>query len=402
MALTLRNTKGSKLTFNEMDGNFTYLEDLSNANLTTSAFNAFTGSASMTGSFTGSFVGDGSGLTGISGGSIETGSFATTGSNDFDGNQTINGSLSFSGSYAQATEYRLGVVGSTFYLNRSGSLGGGQNTYQTEIHHNGSKTQFKSDGSVRMELNGNVFQVQGDIDVTIGNQVTNAISASYFSGSFFGDGSQLTGISGGESNWYDGTTYLSSSVDVLVEGGISGSNISASGEIYAVNDVKVGSFVNTYDNSTTVGDGFLSFMRNSGDPFITLTRNAAQPNSEMSNITFKGYLNSNYYNKAKISVINGDATDSVNSTLAFSTKATGGLGTFQSSDIDLEIVSGSAVNIYRDTTLNGSLTVSGSEVLTLTPTHPLPSSPSTGSFAVSGSTPPIPYFYDGSSWNALY
>ena len=45
-------------------------------------------------SFTGSFVGDGSGLTGIPGVTpIATGSFATTGSNQFNGNQTITGSL---------------------------------------------------------------------------------------------------------------------------------------------------------------------------------------------------------------------------------------------------------------------------------------------------------------------
>jgi hypothetical protein len=183
----------------------------------------------FTGSFTGSFVGDGSGLTGISSGSIETGSLATTGSNTFIGDQTINGDLSFSGSYAQPTEYRLDVVGSTFHLNRSGSLGGGQNTYQTEIHHNGSKTQFKSDGSVRMELNGNVFQVQGDIDVTIGNQVTNAISASYFSGSFVGDGSGLTGVVKGTGTtnffpiWSDGSNKI------LQDSQLQQSNINGSG-----------------------------------------------------------------------------------------------------------------------------------------------------------------------------
>ena len=65
MSLTLRIDKGSELTFAEMDGNFTYLEDSSNSRLTTSSFNAFTGSASVTGSFTGSFAGDGSELTGV-------------------------------------------------------------------------------------------------------------------------------------------------------------------------------------------------------------------------------------------------------------------------------------------------------------------------------------------------
>ena len=66
MPLVLRNEKGSQLTFNEMDGNFTYLEGLDEEKLTTSSFNTFT-SSYTTGSFTGSFIGDGSGLTGIPG-----------------------------------------------------------------------------------------------------------------------------------------------------------------------------------------------------------------------------------------------------------------------------------------------------------------------------------------------
>ena len=50
-----------------------------------------------------------------------------------------------------------------------------------------------------------------------------------------------------------------------------------------------------------------------------------------------------------------------------------------------------------------SLHISGaSAVLTLTPQTPLPSGVPTGSFAVSSSVPPKPYFYDGTAWNALY
>jgi hypothetical protein len=48
----------------------------------------------------------------------------------------------------------------------------------------------------------------------------------------------------------------------------------------------------------------------------------------------------------------------------------------------------------------GSVTISN--VLTLTPQSPLPSGVATGSFAVSSSVPPKPYFYDGTTWNALY
>lgn len=51
-------------------------------------------------------------------------------------------------------------------------------------------------------------------------------------------------------------------------------------------------------------------------------------------------------------------------------------------------------------TITGSLTISN--ILTLTPQTPLPSGVATGSFAVSSSAPPKPYFYNGTSWNALY
>ncbi len=57
--------------------------------------------------------------------------------------------------------------------------------------------------------------------------VEGTVSASIFSGSFVGDGSNLTGISGGggsDSDWFDGTTYISSSVEIRVDGTISGSS----------------------------------------------------------------------------------------------------------------------------------------------------------------------------------
>lgn len=43
-----------------------------------------------------------------------------------------------------------------------------------------------------------------------------------------------------------------------------------------------------------------------------------------------------------------------------------------------------------------------SSILTLTPVNPLPTNVLTGTFAVSSSTPPKPYFWDGTDWNALY
>ena len=43
-----------------------------------------------------------------------------------------------------------------------------------------------------------------------------------------------------------------------------------------------------------------------------------------------------------------------------------------------------------------------SSILTLTPVNPLPTNVLTGTFAISSSTPPKPYFWDGTNWNALY
>lgn len=129
MPLVLREEKGSQLTFNEMDGNFTYLEELS-----------------QTGSFTGSFIGDGSGLTNIPGVTpIATGSFATTGSNIFVGNQTITGSLILSSSAAveltvignqTLTSGSLIVTGSSIFISPSYGNGLGSNNSGSKFTQN--------------------------------------------------------------------------------------------------------------------------------------------------------------------------------------------------------------------------------------------------------------------------
>lgn len=46
--------------------------------------------------------------------------------------------------------------------------------------------------------------------------------------------------------------------------------------------------------------------------------------------------------------------------------------------------------------------LTAADILTLIPCNPLPTNPLTGSFAVSSSIPPKPYFWDGTTWNALY
>ena len=43
-----------------------------------------------------------------------------------------------------------------------------------------------------------------------------------------------------------------------------------------------------------------------------------------------------------------------------------------------------------------------SSILTITPSNPLPTDVLIGTFAVSSSNPPKPYFWDGTNWNAIY
>jgi len=79
----------------------------------------------------------------------------------------------------------------------------------------------------------------------------------------------------------------------------------------------------------------------------------------------------------------------------------------QSSSIthdDVIILGGSGVtSIKADTIYTTNMVVSADKVFTLTPTSPLPTTGVlTGSFAVSSSSPPKPYFWDGSAWNALF
>ncbi len=71
-----------------------------------------------------------------------------------------------------------------------------------------------------------------------------------------------------------------------------------------------------------------------------------------------------------------------------------GNGTNDGNRSNLLETSGSVISI------TGSVSISN--IITLKSQHPLPSGVATGSFAVSSSSPPKPYFYNGTSWNALY
>jgi uncharacterized delta-60 repeat protein len=139
--------------------------------LVSSSNTRFSGDVNIIGSvtaseFSGSFVGDGSGLTGIAG-SINTGSFATTGSNSFVGNQVISGSITISGSISQN-----GIgEGNTF-------MGAGAGTsnnrtlgiYNTFIGVAAGAANTNGQGNLAIgpdALNNNIY---GDFNIAIGSE----------------------------------------------------------------------------------------------------------------------------------------------------------------------------------------------------------------------------------------
>lgn len=52
--------------------------------------------------------------------------------------------------------------------------------------------------------------------------------------------------------------------------------------------------------------------------------------------------------------------------------------------------------------ITNAVTASYSDIFRIAPVDPLPASPASASFAVSASVPPVPYFWDGTEWHALY
>jgi hypothetical protein len=227
---------------------------------------AITGSLTVSGGVTGSFSGDGSGLTGVT--ATLPNNVATTGSNTFVGNQTITGSVLVSGS----ATYDIDVVGSirtsgpSTTILVSGSTGKssiGQNTINIESSTNSPYLSTNFGGTVSvydlsdsteigLSLDGSAFtgnwsngpalyvnNTSGDTyDAVFGFQdKTNFTDGrvtvlkpinfnSGATGSFSGDGSGLTGITASApnnvattgSNNFKGNQTITGSVNVTGSG----------------------------------------------------------------------------------------------------------------------------------------------------------------------------------------
>jgi fibronectin-binding autotransporter adhesin len=156
--------------------------------------------------FTGSFVGDGSGLTGISGVTpIATGSFATTGSNSFVGTETITGALRITGSLnlrspsypTSGSLVRIDDTRTHIFVRPSGSSTSGN----IQLYDSGDSRSIliinASQTSIGSEATSNAYGNNSAQNFIRGNtqffqNITS--SANIQAVSFIGDGSGLTGI----------------------------------------------------------------------------------------------------------------------------------------------------------------------------------------------------------------
>lgn len=207
-----------------------------------------------------------------------------------------------------------------------------------------NKTGITDGGTIQAE------HVTRAIDALSGGSTDTVVATGSFSGSFKGDGSQLSGVAAGFP--FTGSAQITGSL--LVTGSIN-----------------LDDNINLFPNELGIA-GRIIFKEAAND----LTASIYQ-------VADEGFLvlgNNQTYGVGKGLIIDPLAS---NSTI---------------------------VNIGSDINGNWSdyatLAVSGSikclDILTIQPSDPLPANVATGSFAVSASTPPKPYFWDGSNWTALY
>jgi hypothetical protein len=191
-------------------------------------------------SFTGSFVGDGSGLTNIPGvNPIETGSFATTGSNTFVGNQIVSASVDVSGSVT-ADVFQIGTP-PTYSENTAYWI-------QTSFTIPGGISFGFSEGNSIANID-NVY-INETSSNTNGESIVNSLS--WINGLVIGDIITIQGVSGSPSNLNQTIVLSVNSITDFEDGtwGIGVSVVSSTPEAAPVN----GSLYSLTYTTTTISE----------------------------------------------------------------------------------------------------------------------------------------------------
>ena len=313
--------------------------------------------------------------------SINTGSFATTGSNQFTGSQGITGSVDLNG----GTFTTLGggslmsVYSNIITIENQGS------PFDTTLL--GQGTLSYSSGSDSQQFLFPASLATGTKTITLPND-TGTVALTYntaTTGSNTFRGNQIVNA--------NLTLTSSATMSILTTGGNSGVQITK--DQILINP-------NLNSDRVTLSGGDLQLSAANGYSGLYLTnRNGSNYTSsiEMHRMQFYGKeTDANFGLKAGLRVFQSAGTGS-SGYINFYTSASAGFG-FTSGDVDMRISTGSKIELFRDTTVTGSVSITS--VLTLSPNNPLPSGQPTGSIAVSGSGIDCkPYFYNGLDWASM-
>ena len=324
--------------------------------------------------------------------SIDTGSFATTGSNTFSGSQGITGSVSITGS--QSITGSLSVDSGTIINSDAFSI---MRIYPNiiNIENQGSPFDYTllSLGVLSYNSASNAQQLlfpaslsTGIKAITLPND-TGTVALTY--------NTATTG-----SNTFTGNQTINA--NLILSASRTMSIVGPLAETYVTEgQVSISPNYSGVDQAILSG-GNLSLSKANGTSTIVLTnRNSpSTAGDHLTSITFNGKstdANNGLKGGIRATTVGGTGA---NMSLNLFTSASGGFGTFNSGDLDMRISSGSSIELFRNTTVTGSVSITS--VLTLAPNNPLPTSQPTGSISVSGSGADCkPYFYNGTDWTSM-
>jgi len=226
----------------------------------------FTQATGVSGSFSGSFEGNGSGLTDIPASGIvglnlsQIASGSATASISPNGGLYVNTNLTASGNISSSKHIGASTIsvpgGGQFQL-----VGSGSNTY---IEGGIGYIQTRLDGAQKINISADTFSLLNfkNIDITStyanitssGHVSSSAVSTASF-GTYLGDGSQLTGINHDSGSWdgqFSGSASITGSLiisgsskplEVIGSGSTVFSVVGSEGELFAIDDTLSGSLL---------------------------------------------------------------------------------------------------------------------------------------------------------------
>jgi hypothetical protein len=279
--------------------------------------------------------------------SINTGSFATTGSNQFSGSQGITGSVSITGS--QSITGSLSVDSGTIINSDAFSI---MSVYPNFISIENQGSPFDNTllslGVLSYNSASNSQQLlfpaslsTGIKAITLPND-NGTVALTY--------NTATTG-----SNTFTGNQTINANLSISASRTMS--IVGPLAETYVTEgQVSISPNYSGVDQATLSG-GNLSLSKANGTSTIVLTnRNSpSTAGDHLTSITFNGKsTDANLGLKGGIRATTVGGTGA-NMSLNLFTSASGGFGTFNAGDLDMRISSGSSIELFRNTTISGSL-----------------------------------------------